>query len=63
MQRITKNMKKTVKIEIGILMSVDLMKTKPCDANMAVGRVRRGLGVRDGEVATLHLMIFFFCNG
>ena len=87
MQRITKNMKKTVKIEIGILMSVDLMKTKPCDANIAVGRVkkswqffelmittpcdaymavsrvRRGLCVRDGEVATLHLMIFFFCNG
>ena len=41
MQRITKNMKKTVKIEIGILMSVDLMKTKPCDANIAVGRVKK----------------------
>jgi len=26
----------------------------PCDANMAVGRVRRGLRVRDGEVAPLH---------
>ena len=41
MQRITKNMKKNVKIEIGILMSVDLMKTKPCDANIAVGRVKK----------------------
>ena len=63
MQRMTKKTKKTVKIEMGILMSVELIRTKPCDANMAVGRVRRGLGVRDGEVATLHLMIFFFCNG
>ena len=29
---------------------------------MAVGRVRRGLGVRDGEVAPLHLIIFSFAT-
>ena len=62
MQRMTKKMKKTIKIVRRRFMNVELTITTPCDAYMAVSRVRRGLGVRDGEVTPLHLMIFFFGN-